>query len=379
MSRALVISLSDLGRDPRVDRQIKFLRSAHEVTAAGLGPPLDPDVEFVDLRVMSQSVARELARQSWSLLRLIARGYESVYWRHPINVSALSSLAGHQADVVVANDLTALPLACRVSGAAPVIFDAHELATEEHAERLWWRQLMAPYADHLLRAYLPLTAGMMTVAPGIAQRYAEMYGVDPVVVTNAPWRSQLQPQPVHDPIRLIHHGNADPQRRLELMIETADLLGDGYELSLMLAPSNPRYLSRLERMTAGRPRVRLLEPLPLERIVEGCNRHDVGIYLLPPDNENMQRALPNKLFEFIQARLAIAVGPSPEMAAIVREHACGVVADDFTPRALADVLAGVTREQIATFKAGANGAAQLLNAEQNQEIVLRLVSRALSG
>jgi hypothetical protein len=93
----------------------------------------------------------------------------------------------------------------------------------------------------------------------------------------------------------------------------------------------------------------------------------------------MQRALPNKLFEFIQARLAIAVGPSPEMAAIVREHACGVVADDFTPRALADVLAGVTREQIATFKAGANGAAQLLNAEQNQEIVLRLVSRALSG
>ena len=333
MKRILDIALSDLARDPRVDRQIACLRDHYEIIAAGLGPPVDTELEFVDLRTPPRPRPSEAVRQARSVAGLIARRYGSVYWTHPFNRASLQRLAAVRADLVIANDLSALPLACRVAGAVPVIFDAHELYAEERADRAWWRLIMAPYADALLRAYLPRTAGMMTVAPGIAARYAALYGVDPVVVTNAPPATALRPTPVGRPIRLVHHGVAHPERRLELMVEALDLLDDRFELDLMLIPGQARYFARLRRLVASRPRVRLVDPVPQREIVNRCNAYDIGVYVVPPHNDNQLHMLPNKLFEFIQARLAVVVGPSPEMAAVVRDHDCGVVAPDFSAQA----------------------------------------------
>lgn len=377
MSRILVISLSDLARDPRVDRQIAFLRPPHEIVGAGLGPPADSAIEFVALAPPPRPRATEVLRQARSLADLVARRHEAVYWRHPISRLAMERLADLRVDLVIANDVSVLPLACRVAGEAPVIFDAHELATEEHADRAWWRAIMAPYLDTLLRTYLPGVAGMMTVAPGIAGCYAERYGVEPVVVTNAPWASDHAPTPVGTPIRLIHHGVAHPQRRLELMIEAVDQLADRFELSLMLVPAVPRYFAQLERLAADRPHVRLVKPVSQREIVAECNAYDVGVYILPASNENLLHALPNKLFEFIQARLAVAVGPSPEMARIIRDNDCGVVADDFTPTAFASALRDLTAERITSLKASADRAARVLNAESNRDTVISLVDRVL--
>lgn len=385
VSRALVISFSDLARDPRVDRQISFLAGEHEVIAAGFAPPAGPEMEFVDLSPPRLSGVPEMVRRArWAelyaeslALRILGR-HQHAFWRHPANRVAARRLAGVSADVVIANDLSALPLAVRVAGEAPVIFDAHELSTEEHSQIRWWRMFAAPHVDALLRATLPRTAGMMTVSTGIAAAYAERYGVTPVVVTNAPPQSGLAPSPVDPPVRLIHHGIAVAERRLELMIEAMDLLDDRFTLDLMLVPSQPRYMSRLQRLASTRPRVRLLKPIPQRSIVGCCNEYDVGVFVLPPHNGNQLHVLPNKLFEFIQARLAVIVGPSPEMARVVRDHKCGLVTRDFTPAALAETLNGLTREAVASFKQRSDRAASLLSAERNRTAVLQLVDRAVA-
>jgi uncharacterized UPF0146 family protein len=88
--------------------------------------------------------------------------------------------------------------------------------------------------------------------------------------------------------------------------------------------------------------------------------------------------LPNKFFEFIQARLAIAIGPSPEMAAIVKEHDLGVVADDFTPQALAAKLNALTVDDIMHYKHNANKAAAIYNAEESMKVLKTVVQRVLS-
>src|SRR5205085_10757024 len=131
-------------------------------------------------------------------------------------------------------------------------------------------------AEALLGRYLPRVGGMMTVSEGIGQRYAKRYGVEPVIVTNAPPASELEPTGVSAPIRLIHHGGAVAERRLELMVEAMDLLEDGYELDLMLMPSQPRYVARLEELVRDRPRVRLIPPVEQRAIGEACNAYDVG-------------------------------------------------------------------------------------------------------
>jgi glycosyltransferase involved in cell wall biosynthesis len=386
MSRVLVISYSDLARDPRVDRQISFLADEHEVVAAGLGPPGNRDMEFVDLSPPRLSGMREAIRRAcWAearagslALRALGR-HQRAFWHDPLNRWAARRLGGVSADLVIANDLSALPLAIRAAGDAPVIFDAHEFSPEEHSDLLWWRALVAPHARSLFSQYLPRVAAMMTVSRGIAERYAQHYGVEPVVVTNAPPAAELQPSEVGAPIRLIHHGGALAERRLELMVEAMDLLGDGYELDLMLVPSQPRYVARLTELVRDKARVRVIPPVGQRAIVSACNAYDVGVYALPPTNENLRLALPNKLFEFIQARLAVVVGPSPEMARVVREHDCGLVTSDFTPHSLAEALASLTPATVAEYKRHSDVAAGRLNAEQNRGAVLKLVAGALGS
>ena len=54
-------------------------------------------------------------------------------------------------------------------------------------------------------------------------------------------------------------------------------------------------------------------------MLEFANQYDVGVFLLPASFPNQVHVLPNKLFDYIQARLAVAIGPSHEMAEVVRD------------------------------------------------------------
>jgi Glycosyltransferase Family 4 len=377
VTRILVISYSDLTSDARVDRQIGFLRSAHDVVAAGLGPPAYDDVGFIDLRV-DHALLSDVGSRAALLLRILAHRYIAAYWGQPESRASLARLASPQCDLVLANELPSLPLACRVASTVPVLFDAHEMATTEWSQIRSWRLLRAPYIDSLLRHYLPRVDGMMTVSDGIADLYFERYGIRPTVVTNACSPAALAPTPVHTPVRMICHGNADRQRRLEVMIEATAKLEGRYTLDLMLMPTDHAYINELRRVSDATPWVNVIAPRPQREIVQFCSQYDIGVYVLPPLNENALHALPNKIFEFIQARLAVVVGPSPEMAALVRSWELGVVAKGFTVDDLAGALDHLTPERVAACKLRAHAAARELNSDRNSAIVLKLVEQALS-
>ena len=117
----------------------------------------------------------------------------------------------------------------------------------------------------------------------------------------------------------------------------------------------------------------------MQGLVRMANHYDIGLFLLPPVNFNWRFTLPNKLFEFIQGRLAIAIGPSPEMARVVRKYGLGVVADDFAPETLAAALNALDGSAIGAFKRASHAAADELCAESNAELMLRVVETAVAG
>jgi glycosyltransferase involved in cell wall biosynthesis len=200
------------------------------------------------------------------------------------------------------------------------------------------------------------------------------------VVTNAPRYEELAPTAVGDPIRLVHFGWPDPQRRLEDTLAAMELLDEHYSLDLLLAGSGPPgYLERLRQLATGDPRVRFLDPVPMRELPRFANAYDVGVFLLPPQHVNQEFTLPNKFFEYIQGRIVPAIGPSPEMARIVRNWDCGILAEDYTPEAFAAAIGGTGRERLAELKENVDRAARELCAERNRPIVLDVVSRALGS
>ena len=387
----LVIAFSDLGRDPRVNRQLRALVPGYQVVAAGFADPGVPGVQFIHVewpgagKVASRvrNVPRRLVREArlnlGSLLPhdLRASAYEGLYWSSTLVADCLSKLSQLRPDVVIANDIDALPLALRVASGAPVIFDAHEYAPREYDNSRTFRMRIEPYRRYLGARYIPMAAAMTTVCRGVADSYEADTGVRSIIITNAPAYEPLRPFLPGDeaPIRMVHHGMGAPVRKIENMIRMMEHLDQRFVLDFMLVPSPARYVRRLEDMAAGDGRIRFRPLVPMRELARATNAYDIGLFLLEPTNFNYLHALPNKFFEFIQARLAIAIGPSPEMAALVRRHDLGVVAPDFSPKALAARLRSVTRDQITAWKRNADVVAKELSAENNALILQDLVRR----
>jgi glycosyltransferase involved in cell wall biosynthesis len=136
----------------------------------------------------------------------------------------------------------------------------------------------------------------------------------------------------------------------------------------------PKYIESLKRMAEPFRNVKFLPPVPTSEIARFTNEFDIGVYSLPPTNFNNEFALPNKFFEFIQARLAVVVAPSPEMARLVREYDLGAVAEDFSPERMAEAIKSLSAERIDHFKAQAHKHAYELSADKNRELFLKIIS-----
>lgn len=348
------------------------------MTAAGLGPPDHEGVEYVALEAPRAPRPSDRLRGVLSRVMRLLRANERAYWLDPVHRRWRDSLGHIEADAIVVNDAIALPLAFSIAGEARVVFDAHEYAPSEFETSRAWRLLVRPHVRWICRRYLPQVAQMTSVSRGIADRYERDFAVSSVVVTNAARFEELSPSEVGETIRLVHFGWPDPQRRLEETLAAVALLGENYSLDLLLAGSGPPgYLDSLRQRAAGDPRIRFLDPVPMRELPRFANAYDIGVFLLPPQHTNQEFTLPNKFFEYIQARIAPAIGPSPEMERIVREWDCGIVADEFTPEALAEAIAGTSTERLAELKRNADRAARQLCAERNREVVLDVVRRAL--
>lgn len=358
MKRILILSFSVIRNDPRVMRQIRLLERDYHLAVSGFGPKPDANIEFVALE---NPRLRPLQKLVWAV-KLSLRLSESYYWSLPQVRQALALLTGLGFDLLIANDIITLPVGLRLAGGRPVLIDAHEYSPLEFEDKWVWRTLFAPHYDSLCARYLSRAACMTTVCEGIADEYGKHYGVAPRVIYNATLEQRLQPSPGRPGrVRLIHHGAAIRSRHLGMTIEMMRHLDERFTLDLMLVETDPVHMRELRAVARSDCRIRFVEPVAMEEICQRINEYDVGVFLLPPVNFNYHHALPNKFFEFVQARLAIAIGPSPEMAALVEQYSLGLVADSFRPEAMAAVLRKLTDESLKTYKLAVDRAASELN------------------
>jgi hypothetical protein len=380
MKKVLVLVLSNLKHDARVRRQISAIKDHYKTTVVCFGGDPVEDYELLQIKPTNLTFFRKAVASLFLLLKLHSIAHKLLHNYYFI----VDKLSHRNFDVIIANDVETLPLAFAFPGNPKVIFDAHEYAPRHFEDKKMWKLFFQDFNMWLCKKYIPKTAAMMTVGKGLAAEYEHNFNVKPVVITNANNFHEINPSEVlHDRIRLVHHGIATPSRKLELMIETVGLLDQRFTLDLILltpgfASKKTRgYLNELRKLASGNPRIQIIPPVKSTEVVGAIRKYDIGIFLLPPVNFNYENTLPNKLFDFIQARLGVAVGPTPEMAEIVRHYSLGIVSDEFTPASLAGQLAKLTRSQVEIFKKNASVAAKELNAEINAVKINQLISDTL--
>lgn len=358
--KLLIVSVSNIASDPRVLKQVELFRDHYDVFTCGLGARVDGVVEHFELPAGSRGWVNDRTA-------LLTRRYEKAYWALPAISAAVRLLPKKAFDVVLANDLNTVPLALSLEPRIGVHADLHEFSPREKENDLKWRLFVAPYMRWLCRTYLVRALSATTVGHGIAREYEKDYGLPFGVVTNAAPYVEKTPQPVGDPIRLIHSGAAQRFRRLENYVNAMRDAPAGVTLDLMLMPNEPAYLAELRALAAEVPAVRFREPVPYTELVNTMAEYDVSLTFLPPTNFNHANALPNKFFESVQARIGLVIGPSPEMAAILEQYGFGAVTQDFSVGALQSVIRTLDASTIADWKRASDAAAHDLSSERQAE------------
>lgn len=358
MTSLMILSFSTLERDPRVQRQIELFAQDYEVTTVGFGPSPHPDVTHLELPSDTRA---------WpsSKKHLLTGRYRRAYWEMSAVRAAhdtLRDLIG-TVDIVLANDVNTLPLALWLAPRHGVHADLHEYAPREKEHVRTWRWFIAPYQRWICRTCLPQMDSITTVSPGLAREYTSRFGVEVQVVTNAAAFEDREPRPTDGTIRLLHTGVARANRRLESMIEALRDGPEHFSLDLMLVPSEPGYIESLRRQAADLPSVRFRDPVPYTQLVQTVAEYDVSIVVFPATTFNLEHSLPNKLFEAVQARTAVLVGPSPDMADLVREHGIGEVLSGADAESLRSALMTMTPQDVDRWKQASDASAGVLSAE----------------
>lgn len=370
----LILSISDASTDPRVYKQVKALCEDYTVYVAGLGSPQVEGVTFCPILSRSaKSIFEKIYKALFCLLGDYGPYLKLRYW-----IENQDKLANTKFACIILNDIEAFYLAEKYAQKAPLIFDAHEYYPCVLDNSLAWRIFHKFAVTRLCKKIISTCSEVMTVAPTIAAKYHSKFGKNPTLVMNMPYYQNLQPTKVSkNVIKMVHHGGAAPARHLERMIEMMDHLDERFTLDLYLVGKSS-YINKLYKMAAKRKNIAWKSPVPMQTLPTVLNSYDLGVFLVPPTTFNLKHCLPNKFFEFIQARLGIAIGPSPEMADLVRQHDLGIVSETFEVKNFAEKLNALTAEEITRFKQNADNSAHLYCAERTDEIIQKMVARTLS-
>ncbi len=297
-------------------------------------------------------------------------------WVHGIRIRKVSE--GDTWSRLIVHDLQLLPLALRLAKGAPVYFDAREFYPKQNEESWLFRHFEMPVRQWLCEHYIPQCRAMFTVSNGLRQCYRESFGAEATLLRSVPNFAELAPTPLAEGrIRLVHHGVANANRGLDQLIKMTRLLDDRFSLDLYLTGRSAA-VSRLKQLASRFEKVTIHPPVPFEAIIPTLNAYDVGIAFYPPIALNLKYCLPNKFFEFIQARLAVVVGPSPDMAELIEEYAIGLVTDDFDFATLARQLNALDAAAISEAKARSHEAAQELCFEREKEKIAAVWSASES-
>ncbi len=224
------------------------------------------------------------------------------------------------------------------------------------------------------------------VNQSIAGLYRDEYGKGSIVVVrNLPFRKHPGQAGMREQLQI------GPERRI-IFYQGAVNLGRGLEEAvlamkhvgtdalLVIAGTGDIYGELMDLVTCEqcREKVFMLGEIPFRELHEYTLMADIGLSIEKDLGINYRFALPNKMMDYIQARVPLLVSPFPEMKAVVQHYDIGRFIDGHDPHQLAAVFDEMLQDEVslARYKKNLEVAAAELCWEAEQEKLLNLLQTA---
>lgn len=283
-------------------------------------------------------------------------------------------------NVIFCHDLVLLPIALSLKEkdhTIKVIFDAREFYPREFESSFLWKVQFQRLYTHLCRDYLQKCDAVITVSKGLQKLYKETFNCSSHLFYSLPFPYDITPFPVDNAhIKLIYHGACNPDRGIHILIQMMDFLPKTFHLTLVLVNGrgSKGYEKRLHAMAQKR-NVSFLEPFSQKDLIEKTAFFDIGLCCFPRSTVNLEHAMPNKLFEYIQSRLMVVTTPLRDLSAFVLKENIGKVASGFSAKEMADTFLCLTNKEIDFYKGNASGAAKRYTHDSQEYFILNLLSK----
>lgn len=366
MGTIIILVTSDVIADQRIHRTASALQSqGFGVTVVGRKLKSTPKKIVKPYRV-------KLLRLPFSKGPLFYACY---------NISAFFYLLFHKHQLVHANDLDTL-LAARAAGwlrQKPIVYDSHELFTEvpELIDRFRTRRIWHGLETRLTKNMKYCS----TVSQGVANELKVRYGLDCVVIRNLPYRRDSVAKPTSsDSPTLIYQGALNMGRGLEPLISSMQYLP---RYRLLIVGDGPLYTQLEQQVTEMKltQRVTLYGKVEHEQLHAITCTAQLGVSIEQDLGLNYRYALPNKVFDYIQAGIPVLASNLPEMQRVVNGYGIGTTINpDYSAHELAQAIEGMINdtEGMEKWRANAKNASKELCWEAEQSKLFELVRRAVS-
>jgi glycosyltransferase involved in cell wall biosynthesis len=279
--------------------------------------------------------------------------------------------------IVTANDLDTLA-ACYYASIfrnKKIVYDSHEYFTEvpellnNKFAKTFWTKLEA----HIF----PKLKYTSTVCKSIADIYSKKYNVNVKVVRNLPLKKStaLQEAFLKDDNKtlIIYQGAVNIGRGIETMIEAMRYIPNAVFL-IIGGGDKEDELRQYVSLNKLNDKVQFTGKLHYTKLHQYTCMADLGISLEENMGLNYYYALPNKIFDYIQASTPIIASDLPEIKNIVETYKVGIVIKDRTPHNIANEINNLlnNKERIARIKENQSIAAELLCWENEKTELLKL-------
>jgi glycosyltransferase involved in cell wall biosynthesis len=360
--RVIISVTNDLVSDQRVHKvALTLSENGFEVLLVG--------------RKLKNSIQIETRKYKTKRMPLIFTKGAMFYFE--FNLRLFFVLLFNRANFLLSNDLDTLLSNFLVSKITnrKLVYDSHEYFTQ--MPELINRPRIQKFWHILEKFLLPKLTRAYTVCDSIANEYKKEYNIDFKVIRNLPNKTNydienINPFP-NDKQIIIYQGALNVGRGLELMIEAMQFIKNAVFVIIGKGDIDEKLKSIAFKFNVTE-KVLFVGKIPFYELPKYTNNAHLGISIEENLGLNYYYALPNKLFDYIQAKVPVLVSDFPEMKNIVETYKIGDILVERTPQKLAEKINNIliSNNQNSELKQNLETAANELVWENENEILLSL-------